>query len=186
MNEREQNLVRQAAVGDRKAFATLVREHQTRVYHFIRRLLGDADEAADLTQETFLRAYQALPGWRPEARFQTWLLRIARNATLDVLRQRRRRADEALDEQTEPADPAPSQAQQLQSARNLQLLERVLARLPHEQREILLLREVEGLSYDDLAATLLINPGTVKSRLARARAALLHAYRQANGGNHDD
>src|SRR5690606_20012443 len=113
-------------------------------------------------------------------------LRIARSATLDVLRQRRRRSDEALDEQTEPADPAPSQAQQLQSARNLQLLERVLARLPHEQREILLLREVEGLSYDDLAATLQINPGTVKSRLARARAALLHAYRQANGGTHDD
>lgn len=66
------------------------------------------------------------------------------------------------------------------------MLERLLARLPHEQREILLLREVEGLSYDELAATLQLNAGTVKSRLARAREALLHGYRQANGGILDD
>lgn len=186
MNESEQDIIQQAANGNRQAFGALVREHQARVFHFIRRLLGSTDEAADLTQETFIRAYQALPRWRPEARFQTWLLQIARNAALDALRQRRRYADVPADEQAEPVDPAPSPLRRLQSARDLMLLERLLARLPHEQREILLLREVEGLSYDELAATLQINAGTVKSRLARARNSLLHGYRQANGGTIDD
>lgn len=153
MNESEQDIIQQAANGDRQAFGALVRAHQARVFHFIRRLLGSTDEAADLTQETFIRAYQALPRWRPEARFQTWLLQIARNAALDALRQRRRYADAPADEQAEPVDPAPSPLRRLRSARDLVLLERLLARLPHEQREILLLREVEGLSYDELAAT---------------------------------
>ncbi len=186
MNECEQELIQQAVRGDRQAFGALVRAHQARVFHFIRRLLGSTDEAADLTQETFIRAYQALPRWRPEARLQTWLLQIARNAALDLLRQRQRHVVLAADEQAEPIDPAPSPLSRLQSARDLEMLERLLARLPHEQREILLLREVEGLSYDELAATLQLNAGTVKSRLARAREALLHGYRQANGGILDD
>ncbi|HLD65586.1 MAG TPA: RNA polymerase sigma factor, partial [Pseudomonas sp.] len=114
------------------------------------------------------------------------LLQIARNAALDALRQRRRHADEPLEQHAEPVDPAPSPFRQLQSARQLVLLEQLFARLPHEQREILLLREVEGLSYDELASTLQINTGTVKSRLARAREALLHGFRQANGGTIDD
>lgn len=182
MDEREHDLIRQASSGNRQAFGTLVRDHQARVFHFIRRLLGGADDAADLTQETFLRAFQALPRWRPEARFQTWLLQIARNAALDALRQRRRHPDEPLQAHAEPLDPAPSPLHRLQSARDLALLERLLAELPHEQREIILLREMEGLSYDELAVTLQIAPGTVKSRLARAREALLRGYRQANGG----
>lgn len=186
MKESENDLIQQAAAGNRQAFAELVRDHQSRVFNFIRRLLGSADEAADLTQETFIRAYQALPRWRPEARFQTWLLQIARNAALDALRQRQRRADEPLELHAEPVDPAPSPLRQLQSARHMVLLERLLARLPREQREILLLREVEGLSYDELASILKINGGTVKSRLARAREALLQGFRQANGGNIDD
>lgn len=186
MNEPDHELIQQAATGNRQAFAELVRAHQARVFHFIRHLLGGADEAADLTQETFIRAYQALPRWRPEARFQTWLLQIARNAALDALRQRRRRVDEHPQALAEAVDPAPSPLRQLHSARQLVLLERLLAGLAHEQREILLLREVEGLSYDELARTLQINPGTVKSRLARAREALLHGYRRANGGTFDD
>ena len=186
MNDSEQDLIQQAARGDRQAFGTLVRVHQARVFHFLRRLLGSADEAADLTQETFIRAFQALPRWRPEARLQTWLLQIARNAALDTLRQRQRYVDVAPEKLAEPVDPAPSPLSRLQTGRDLVLLERLLARLPHEQREILLLREVEGLAYDELAATLQLAAGTVKSRLARAREALLHGYRQANGGTLDD
>src|SRR3989338_8252262 len=140
MNESENDLIQQAAAGNRQAFADLVREHQARVFHFIRRLLGGSNDAADLTQETFIRAYQALPRLRPEARFQTWLLQIARTAALDALRQRRRHADEPLEQHAEPVDPAPSPFRQLQSARQLVLLEQLFARLPHEQREILLLR----------------------------------------------
>ncbi|KAA0943189.1 MULTISPECIES: sigma-70 family RNA polymerase sigma factor [unclassified Pseudomonas] len=186
MNESEDDLIQRAVTGNRQAFAALVGSHQARVFHFIRRLLGCSDEAADLTQETFIRAFQALPRWRPEARFQTWLLQIARNAALDTLRKRRRHAEDPLEDHAELVDPAPSPLKQLESGRRLMLLERLLAGLPQEQREILLLREVEGLSYDELAATLQINTGTVKSRLARARGALLRAYRQAHGGHTDD
>lgn len=186
MSESEDDLIQRAAAGSRQAFAALVSSHQARVFNFIRRLLGGADEAADLTQETFIRAFKALPRWRPEARFQTWLLQIARNAALDALRQRRRHTDEPLEDHAELVCPAPSPLRQLESARHLLLLERLLTGLPLEQREILLLREVEGLSYDELASTLKINAGTVKSRLARAREALLHGYRQAHGGNTDD
>lgn len=186
MKESELDLVQQAATGNQQAFAALVQAHQARVFHFIRRLLGCADEAADLTQDTFIRAHQALPRWRPEARFQTWLLQIARNAALDALRQRGRHANEPLDDHTQLIDPAPSPLRQLETGRHLALLEHLLAHLPREQQEILLLREVEGLSYDELATLLALNPGTVKSRLARAREALLQLQRQANGGNPHD
>lgn len=186
MNNTENDLIQQAATGNRQAFGTLVRRHQARVFQFIRRLHGCAAEAEDLTQETFIKAYQALPRWRPEARFHTWLLQIARNATLDALRQRRRRPGDTLDEHAHLADPGPSPLQQLESGRRLALLEQLLARLPLEQREILLLREVEGLSYTELATALDINAGTVKSRLARAREAMLISYHQEIEGNSHD
>lgn len=182
MNDTENDLIQQAATGSQQAFATLVQRHQARVFQFIRRLYGCSDEAGDLTQETFIKAYQALPRWRPEARFHTWLLQIARNTTLDALRQRRRQPGETLEEHAHLVDPGPSPLQQLESGRRLALLEQLLARLPLEQREILLLREVEGLSYTELASTLGINAGTVKSRLARAREAMLISYHQANQG----
>lgn len=182
MDSTENELIQQAAAGNRQAFGALVQRHQARVFQFIRRLHGSTNEAGDLTQETFIKAYQALPRWRPEARFHTWLLQIARNTTLDALRQRLRRPEDTLEEHAQLADPGPSPLQHLESGRRLALLEQLLARLPLEQREILLLREVEGLSYTELAAALGINSGTVKSRLARAREAMLISYQQTNEG----
>ncbi len=79
-----------ARAGDLRAFAGLVRRHQDRMFGFLLRMLGTRDEAMDLTQDSFLKAWKALPDWRPEARFTTWLFQIARNAALDLLRHRQR------------------------------------------------------------------------------------------------
>lgn len=181
MNETDDELVRQAQAGNRQAFSTLIQRHQARVFHFVRRLQGSVDEAMDISQETFLKAWLALERWRPEARFHTWLLQIARNTTIDTLRRRQRQPLDSLEEDDLLIDPCASPLRQLESGRHLSHLEQQLARLPLEHREILLLREVEGLSYIELAETLGVAEGTVKSRLARAREALLLRYRHATG-----
>lgn len=90
-----------ARAGDRRAFAGLVRRHQDRMFGFLLRMLGTRDEAMDVTQDSFLKAWRALPDWRPEARFTTWLFQIARNAALDLLRHRQRIEFVSVD-----ADPA--------------------------------------------------------------------------------
>ncbi len=164
-----------AQQGDVAAFSELVARYQDRIYRFLVRLTRSQDDAMELTQETFLSAYQALPRWRPDARFTTWLFRIARNQAFDWLRRRKRVEFLPLEDEQELgiADPAPSPDQALETVQRLRELERALARLPTEHREILLLREVEEMSYEDIADVLDISPGTVKSRIARARAGLL-------------
>jgi RNA polymerase sigma-70 factor (ECF subfamily) len=139
-----------------------------------------------------MKAHQALPDWRPEAQFRTWLFRIAHNATLDVLR--RRQSIEFVsvsdlageDEDFALPDPAPRPDQRLDDRQRIGLLERTLRELPFEHREILLLREVEDMSYAEIAATLNIAEGTVKSRIARARSAAIAGYQRHSGENRDD
>ncbi len=178
-----------ARAGERQAFASLVRRHQDRVFAFLVRLLGTRDEAVELTQDTFLKAWNALPTWRPEARWSTWLFQIARNTAFDLLRRRQRVEFVPLDTDTVDAvwdATTPTPETLLDSRQRLDLLERALAALPAEQREILLLRELEDLSYAELGALLRINEGTVKSRLARARVAALAQYRRLAGESPDD
>ena len=177
--------VARARAGDTAAFAALVRRHQDRVFGFILRMLDARDEAMELTQDVFVKAWQALPGWRPEARFSTWLLQIARNAALDQLRRRRLIQFAPLDDGMDVADTAPGPEARYASRQRQALLENALQQIAAEHREILLLREIEDLSYGELAAVLGIAEGTVKSRLARARAALLEHFRPHAGVNND-
>ena len=177
--------VARARAGDTAAFAALVRRHQDRVFGFILRMLDTRDEAMELTQDVFVKAWQALPGWRPEARFSTWLLQIARNAALDQLRRRRVVQFAPLDDGMDVADTAPGPEARYASRQRQALLENALQQIAAEHREILLLREIEDLSYAELAAVLGIAEGTVKSRLARARAALLQHFRP-HAGVRDD
>lgn len=170
---------RRARDGDRAAFAELVRRHQDAVYRFVLRMVGSRDEALDLAQDAFVRAWQALPQWQPEAQFRTWLFRIASNAAVDTLRRRRVVAFEPLDESYEAAASEPDPEKQLELKQRIAALEASLAKLSREHREILLLREVEAMSYDEIGAVLGLSEGTVKSRLARARVALLDVH----GGN---
>ena len=184
-NAKQDNaLVARAGAGDPGAFAELVRRHQNRVFGFILRMIGSRDEAMDLTQEVFMKAWQTLPDWRPDARLSTWLLQIARNAAIDALRRRRTVEFAPLDDAFEVVDSAPG-PEALYAARQRHLqLEQALQRLPTEQREILLLREIEALSYTDIAHALGIREGTVKSRLARARIALIERFQRKTGDGH--
>jgi RNA polymerase sigma-70 factor (ECF subfamily) len=191
-DDAESGLIARAQAGEHRAFAVLVRQYQDRVFRFILRMVGARDEAMDLTQETFMKAHQALPGWRPETQFRTWLFRIAHNAALDVLRRRERIEFVSLsdlsagEEDHALPDPARQPDERLADRQSIELLERTLQELPAEHREILLLREVEDMSYTEIAATLGIAEGTVKSRIARARSAAIAGYQRHSGDNRDD
>jgi RNA polymerase sigma-70 factor (ECF subfamily) len=168
--------VRRAQAGDRNAFSELVRRHQSSVYRYLFRMLGSRDDALELTQDAFVRAWQALPQWQPEAQFRTWLLRIASNAALDALRRRQRVEFVALEESFDAPAPGPGPERQAQARQEMQQLEESLRKLTPEHRDILLLREVEELSYEEIGRVLSVSEGTVKSRLARARAALIEMH----------
>ena len=174
-----------ARAGDVAAFGALVRRHQERVFRFLHRMLDAREEAMELSQDVFVKAWQALPGWRPEAAFSTWLLQIARNAALDQLRRRQVVRFAPLEEGLEVADEAPGPEARYATRERQAQLERALRRLAAEHREILLLREVEGLAYGELASVLGIAEGTVKSRLARARSALLEHFDPHTGACHE-
>ena len=169
----DEDWVRRAQAGDRKAFSELVRRHQRSVYRYLLRMLGSHDDAMELTQEAFIKAWQALAQWRPEAQFRTWLFRIANNTALDVLRHRKLVEFVPLEESFDAPSSEPDPAQQAQLTQEVRQLDVSLKKLAPEHRQILLLREVEEMSYEEIGSVLSLNEGTVKSRLARARAALI-------------
>ncbi|MEJ3958972.1 sigma-70 family RNA polymerase sigma factor [Brachymonas sp. G13] len=173
----DDDCIARAQCGDAAAFAELVRRFQERVYRFLLRLTRTREDAQDLTQETFMHAYEALPRWRPDAQFSTWLLRIARNQAYDMLRRSQRVDFVALEPEhaAQLVDTGPTPDVALQGTQQLQLLDAALGRLPADQREVLLLREIEQLSYDEIAQVLDVPLGTIKSRIARARLALAAA-----------
>lgn len=168
--------VRLAQQGDQAAYGEIVRRHQDRIYRHLLHLTGSREEALELAQEVFIKAWEALPSWRPDAQIHTWLYRVASNLALDLLRRRKVVQFVVLEEDYDAPADAPSPEAQLQAKQSMLALDAALARLTPEQREIVLLREVEGLSYDEIAASLDLEEGTVKSRLARARAALAADY----------
>jgi len=171
----ETDCIARAQRGEAAAFSELVTRYQDRIYRFLVRMTRSQEDARELTQETFLSAYQAIARWRPEARLSTWLFRIARNQALDRLRRARHvefvALDEVLHEQLPADTPTPEAV--LQARQRVAALEAALARLSVEHREILLLRDIEDMPYEDIAEVLGISLGTVKSRIARARTGLL-------------
>ena len=164
MEEPEPALIRAAAAGDLAAFEQLVRAYQQPVWRFLRRLLGDPGVAEDVAQETFLRVFRRLPTFTFESKFSTWVFQIARNAGVDELRSRRRRS--RLSSLAPP--PRPSAA--LPEARAE--IDAALASLPVDLREAVVLVEVLGLRYHEVARVLGVPEGTVKSRMFSARSRL--------------
>ena len=161
-------LVRRARAGDREAFGLLAERHQAAVYRVVRGIVGDAAEAEDVAQEVFLKAFGALGRFRGESGFFTWIYRIAVNEALRAARKRRSPAtlDEGMPVEAPPV-PQPDE-----DGPSLALLERLLRKLPEEFRAIVVLRDLEGLPYKDVAEALEIPIGTVMSRLFRARREL--------------
>ena len=177
----ETKLIAKASAGSAEAFEVLLHRHQDRVFGLIHRLVGDYELSRDLTQETFLKAWKGLSRFKGGCAFYTWLYRIARNVVTSRVRYdaARPRFSVSLEQPGEHEDlrldPEASAPEPLVAAETMEHKELVLqaiSRLPAGFREIVILRDMQDLSYEDIAEILEIPLGTVRSRLHRARAEL--------------
>ena len=168
MTQTERELVSRARAGDAAAFEPLMLDNQDRVYTLCLRMTGEREDALDLAQETL-----------GNSSFSTWVYRLASNACIDFLRKRKRRqqgeSPHSLDDEEaplpEPADPRGSPEEELERRELRRAVERGLQALPDHHRQVLVMRELSGMSYQEIGAVLDLDLGTVKSRIARARLA---------------
>ena len=175
------DLVLKSKKGEMNAFGELVNRHQSLVINFCYKMLGNREDAEDIAQETFLRAFAAIGRFQPRAKFSTWLLTIAKNLTLNFIRNERRRirgvdAVGSSDEAVPVIDLAPSgnpgpDRVALQNER-ARYVRRALKELSDTHRTIIVLRDFEGMTYEEIAKVMGCRRGTVKSRLSRAREQL--------------
>lgn len=160
----ERDLVRRAQDGDEAAVRTLYHRYAPRVFAVVRRMAGDDAVAEDWAQEAWIRVFRALPRFRGDAAFSTWLHRVAVNSALQGMRSRNRHATRETDLREgvrgRPADPVPLRL----------ALERAMGRLPDGMRQVLVLHDVEGFTHDEIGEMLGIAAGTSKSQLFKARA----------------
>ena len=174
----EQKWIDSARKGDQDAFAELVRLYEKKVFALTTRMCKNPEDAAEAAQEAFLAAWQGLPNFRGDAAFSTWLYRLASNACIDLLRREGRHQSAAgpsfNDEETglEVADTAPTPAETLERKELRQQIELGLQSLSTEHRQVLILREIHQLSYDEISRILKLDTGTVKSRISRGRRQL--------------
>lgn len=176
----ESQLVDQAKQGNTHAFEQLVLRHQNRIYSLAVHMVQDRDEASDLAQEAFFKAWQNLPSFQGESSFSTWMHRLTTNLCLDYLRKQTRRQDIAatvsLDDEasgwSEPLDFQQDPHHQMEHLELRQTIRDALSQLPDHQRQVLVMRELSGMSYQEIAEQLDLDLGTVKSRIARARLSL--------------
>ncbi len=173
-------LVEKARQGDKRAFGSLVELYKDKIYSYVSRMLQDPSEAQDVTQEAFVRAYEALPSFRGASSFRTWLYRIASNLAIDSVRGRKRRGrnaislDQPLDtEEGELAPQLPEEsrgpAEEALSQELQQEVQEAILELSPKLRPVLILYDLQGMSYREIAQTLGCPLGTVKSRLFNAR-----------------
>jgi RNA polymerase sigma factor (sigma-70 family) len=186
MVNEEQRLVEAGQRGDVEAFNQIVRLYEGRVYNLCYRMLGDPDAAADAAQDSFISAYRNLRSFRGGV-FRSWLLRIATNNCYDVLRARKRRPATSLDAAREPDDEGAGFdiADTAESPDDFALrrelgaaIQQGLAALPDDQRIVVILSDVQGMAYEEIAQITSTNLGTVKSRLSRGRARLRDLLKQ--------
>ena len=169
--------------GEREALRATYERHGARVYRLSLRLLGSGPDAEDLTQEVFLKLFERAALFDGRSRFTTWIHRLTVNACLHKLeKEGLRRARPLPEEDRAPADPGGGPEDALERGDERRALADLLARLAPEQRAVLVLRELEGLSYREIAAVLAIPEGTVMSRLSRARERLVRLARIAPDG----
>ena len=192
--EIDQILVERVQRGDKKAFELLVSKYQRKLMRLVSRLVYDHAEAEDVVQEAFIKAYRALPNFRGEAAFYTWLYRIGINTAKNYLVTQGRRAPTSTDSDVEEAEGF-SDADGLRDINTPESLlaskqiaatvNAAMSALPEELRNAITLREIEGLSYDEIAEVMLCPIGTVRSRIFRAREAIAERLRPILGTSAD-
>ena len=179
-DENDQQLVQRVQAGDQSAFNLLVLKYQHRVLKLIGRFVSDQSEAQDVAQEAFLKAYRALGSFRGESAFYTWLYRIAINTAKNALvAQRRRPVDFDLDAQDPEAFERQAKLKESDTPEGVllteeirQVVEKAMEQLPEDLRTAIVLRELDGLSYEEIAEAMDCPVGTVRSRIFRAREAI--------------
>ncbi len=178
--EEELHIIRRVLDGDTNAFEGLVLEHQKNVYNLALKMLGNPEDAMDASQECFLRAFRSLSGFQGDSRFSVWLYRLTSNVCIDFLSKKKRRAEVPLtfsdeddeERELEIPDERFSPETILDRSERIKAVRDGLSRLPEEYRNILTLREIGGMRYEELSDALGLELGTVKSKLFRARKKL--------------
>ncbi len=188
----DKQLVRLAQEGSPEAYEELVTRYQSKVYSMALSFTRNREAADDLAQEVFLKAYLALPKFHGKSEFGTWLYRISINHIRDYLRKKGRAKEVSLDDVAEVAFSDREQAERAEMEKETEarrtLVQRFVQGLPEKYRIILTLRDIQGLPYEDIARVLRLSPGTVDSRLHRARRMLrvkLAPYMTGEGGAHE-
>lgn len=192
MNHDDRRLIREAVAGDATAFGELVLRYQDRLYNIAYRVVGNPDDAADVVQDAFVNAYQSLASFKGDSEFFTWLYRIAFNTAISQKRKKRptvsfdggRDGEPGYDPPDASLDSAPDAA--LERSEDERLLAAAIAKLSDEHRAVLVLKDIDGEKYEDIAATLGIPIGTVRSRLHRARLELRHLIAPRSIGLDDE
>lgn len=175
MDRQEQNWIAAAQKGDQEAFAQLVTRYEKRVFALTSRMCRNPADAEEAAQEAFLSAWQGLPFFRGDSNFSTWLYRLASNACVDILRREGRHQASSLDDEDAAIDLPDHSLSPHDEAERTELrrqIEEGLAALPPDYRQVLILRELHQQTYDEIAAILSLDIGTVKSRINRGRKRL--------------
>ena len=172
----EDKLIQRAAKGDSRAFDELLGVHERKMYALCLRMCGNPDDAQDCLQEAMLRVFRSLKGFKGDSAFSTWLYRVTMSACLDELRRRKSRPSMSLDTLVEagwsPADADPTPEQHAITAQTQVEVQRMISELGEDMRAAVVLRDIHGCSYEEIARILGINIGTIKSRISRGREKL--------------
>lgn len=181
MNDLEKDLLIKSKNGNTNAFAKLVETYQKKVFNIAFRMLGNYNDAADLSQEVFIKVFKSLKSFKEQAMFSTWIYRITSNACLDELRKRKNIKFIYIDEEIKTEDgevqkqiafngPSPEESYETKEIK--EAVSEAIHSLSEEHRLIIILRDIQGFSYDEISRIIKIPEGTVKSRINRARQAL--------------
>ena len=182
MNERE--LIARLQKRDEAAFEELIRQYEKKVYTLCFRMCGNSEDAEEAAQDAFLALWRGIDRFRQESSLSTWIYRLATNACIDTLRRRKKQSGSvSLDDEelfVDAVDTSPQPQETVEHRETQKLLQEGLSALPEEYRKVLILREIEGLSYTEIAESATNELGTVKSRISRGRS-LLRNFLSGNG-----
>lgn len=177
----EKRLIQKAKSGDNKAFEELIEEHFKKIYNIAYRMTGNPDDASDMTQEVMIKLFRNIGSFKGDSKFSTWVYRVATNTCLDELKKQKRHSHTSLNAEFDTGDgemtydvedtsPTPEEAAEKKELRST--VAAAIQKLSPDHKAALVLRDIKGFSYDEIAKILNCSEGTVKSRLNRARAAL--------------